>query len=144
MDHITIHAHRLAIRGVLDKVKKGAFLLEPIFEQDMYWPVAFQSELIKSIILRIPLSPFYMAHTSVNECKVLVGFNRLKLINDFINNGFTLKRPNNEDLNGKHFGKLIPKYQNRLEDHEVIVNILTSDCSITDLRYIYDSVTYYK
>ena len=100
--------------------------MNPDFQRDFIWPEDKQSKLIESVIMRIPLPVFYMAEDSEGRMVVVDGLQRLSTFSQFVNGDLRLRLPDREELNGKKFSDLSPKFQNRIEDCNLIFYIIDS------------------
>lgn len=118
-DHRTIH-------DVIRRIDKGAYVMDPDFQRDFIWPEDKQSELIESVIMRIPLPVFYMAEDHEGRMIVVDGLQRLTTFQRFVSDDLRLKLPNRTALNGRRFSDLPPKLQNRVEDFNLIFYIMDS------------------
>lgn len=76
--------------------------------------------------MRIPLPVFYLAEDDDGNSIVVDGLQRISTLNRFLNNDFSLRLLDREELNGKKFDDLPVKLQNRLEDCTLTVYILDS------------------
>jgi hypothetical protein len=74
--------------------------------------------------MRIPLPVFYLAEDQLGRMVVVDGLQRLSTFQRFVNNELRLKLPEQAELNGKRFGELSPKLQNRIEDCSLVLYII--------------------
>lgn len=65
--------------------------LAPDFQRGFVWDYARKSQLIESLMLRIPVPAFYLAETEDGRYQVVDGLQRLSTITQFLNNEFPLK-----------------------------------------------------
>ena len=117
--------HR-TVRDVLHRIDQGRYVMNPDFQRDFIWPEDKQSKLIESVIMRIPLPVFYMAEDSEGRMVVVDGLQRLSTFKRFSDGDLKLRLPDRLELNGKAFSDLPPKYQNRVEDCNLIFYIIDS------------------
>lgn len=71
--------------SVLDQIKNGMIWLQPAFQRNFVWNATRQSQLIESILLRIPLPAFYLDATSNSRSQVMDGLQRLSTLDAFCN-----------------------------------------------------------
>ena len=126
LDELLIRDDRRAVQDVLRRIDEGRYVMNPDFQRDFIWAEDKQSKLIESVIMRIPLPVFYTAEDQQGRMVVVDGLQRLSTFRNFVNNRLRLRLPDREDLNGKLFSDLPPKYQNRIEDCNLIFYIIDS------------------
>ncbi|MEO5355908.1 MAG: DUF262 domain-containing protein [Nitrospirae bacterium YQR-1] len=128
IDNILIRTQSRTVYDVLRRIKAGQFILNPDFQRDFVWEVDKQSKLIESVLMRIPLPVLYLAEREDGMTVVVDGLQRLTTFYRFHNNEFSLKGlvDPRKNLNGKTFAALHPKFQNRIEDTNLILYIIDS------------------
>ena len=126
LDEILIRNDHRTVHDVLRRIQKGQYVMNPDFQRDFIWSDEKQSKLIESVIMRIPLPVFYTAEDREGRMIVVDGLQRLSTFQRFLNNQSTLKLPDREELHGKRFKDLLPKFQNRIEDCNLVFYILDS------------------
>ena len=126
LDELMIRADYRTVHGVLRRIDRGTYVMNPDFQRDFIWPEDKQSKLIESVIMRIPLPVFYMAEDSEGRMIVVDGLQRLSTFKKFVDGELTLRLPDREELNGKQFSDLSIKLQNRIEDCNLIFYIIDS------------------
>ena len=126
LDDLLIRDDRRTVHDVLRRIDRGTYVMNPDFQRDFIWPEDKQSKLIESVIMRIPLPVFYMAEDREGRMVVVDGLQRLSTFSQFVKDGLRLRLPDREELNGKRFSDLPPKFQNRIEDCNLIFYIIDS------------------
>ena len=126
LDELLIRDDRRTVYGVLRRIRSGTYVMNPDFQRDFIWPEDKQSKLIESVIMRIPLPVFYMAENSDGRMVVVDGLQRLFTFKQFVDGELKLRLPDRDELNGKRFSDLPAKFQNRIEDCNLIFYILDS------------------
>ena len=126
LDDLLIRDDRRTVQDVLRRIDHGRYVMNPDFQRDFIWPEDKQSKLIESVIMRIPLPVFYMAEDDEGRMVVVDGLQRLSTFSQFTNDELKLRLPDREELNGKRFSDLTPKFQNRIEDCNLIFYIIDS------------------
>ena len=90
--------------------------LDPDFEREFVWDENRQTQLIESVLARIPLPAFYLSEENEEQTIVIDGQQRLTTIFRFIEGELVLRGlyllP---ELNGKRFSDLEGKLQRRFE-----------------------------
>lgn len=99
--------------------------LSPDYQRNFVWTSKQKSRLIESILIKIPLPIFYLDARDEDKWIVVDGLQRLTSIFLFMDDKFKLT--NLEfltELNGKKFTKLDRKYQRRIEDFQLLCNLV--------------------
>lgn len=126
LDEMLIRNDHRTVRDVLYRIDEGRYVMDPDFQRDFIWPEDKQSKLIESVVMRIPLPVFYMAEDSEGRMIVVDGLQRLSTFKRFSGGELKLRLPDRPELDGKGFADLSPKYQNRVEDCNLIFYIIDS------------------
>jgi len=126
LDELLIRNDHRTVHEVLRRINQGRYVMNPDFQRDFIWPEDKQSKLIESVIMRIPLPVFYTAEDRQGRMIVVDGLQRLSTFRNFVGNQLKLRLPDREELNGKLFSDLPPKFQNRIEDCNLIFYIIDS------------------
>ena len=108
----------LSIFQVLRKIDKKEILLNPDFQRAFVWDLRRQSQLIESILIRIPLPAFYIDATNNLEWNVVDGLQRLTTLYNFCRKqSFVLSGLQFlTELNGMRFDSLPPQFKVLIED----------------------------
>ncbi len=130
IDTLLIRNEQRTVFEIVRRIDAGGYIMDPEFQRDFVWEPDRQSKLIESVVMRIPLPVFYLAENDEGEIIVVDGLQRLTTFQNFLNNRFKLKLPEQALLNGKRFQDLSPKLQNRIEDCNLILYIL--DANVPD------------
>ena len=126
LDDVLIRNDHRTVHDVLRRIQQGQYVMDPDFQRDFIWPEDKQSKLIESVIMRIPLPVFYTAEDDEGKTIVVDGLQRLSTFQRFVENKLDLSLPEREELDGKQFSELPPKFQNRIEDCNLIFYIIDS------------------
>ena len=137
---VLIRHETRTIHETIRRIKQGNYVMDPDFQRDFIWKEDKQSKLIESVIMRIPLPVFYLAEDDEGRMVVVDGLQRLSTFKRFVEDGFRLKLPNRDDLNGKQFSELPPIFQNRIEDCNLILYIMDSQVPERARLDIFDRV----
>lgn len=86
-DPSTLHVqtHTDPVFSILERIRKGMIWLQPAFQRNFVWDTVRQSQLIESILLRIPLPAFYLDATDSYRSQVMDGLQRLSTLDAFCN-----------------------------------------------------------
>jgi len=71
--------------SVLHQIQQGMILLQPDFQRNFVWNTKRQSQLIESILMRIPLPAFYLDASPEGRLQVMDGLQRLSTLDAFCN-----------------------------------------------------------
>ena len=126
LDELLIRNDHRTVHEVLRRINQGRYVMDPDFQRDFIWPEDKQSKLIESVIMRIPLPVFYTAEDREGRMIVVDGLQRLSTFRKFVNDDLKLRLPDRDELNGKRFSDLPPRFQNRIEDCNLIFYIIDS------------------
>ncbi|HDR2408772.1 MULTISPECIES: DUF262 domain-containing protein [Enterobacter cloacae complex] len=83
-DSISIKTKVISLDTVLRRIKTKTIVLSPDFQREEVWDHKRKSQLIESMILRIPLPMFYVAEDNAGVWEVVDGLQRLSTIRDFV------------------------------------------------------------
>ena len=140
LDELLIRDDRRTVQDVLRRIDQQRYVMDPDFQRDFIWSNYKQSKLIESVIMRIPLPVFYTAEDREGRMVVVDGLQRLSTFRAFVNDDLKLRLPDREELNGKRFSELPPKFQNRIEDCNLIFYIIDSKAPERARLDIFDRV----
>ena len=126
LDEMLIRSDNRAVHDVIRRIGQGRFVMDPDFQRDFIWPEDKQSKLIESVLMRIPLPVFYLAEDVEGGMVIVDGLQRLSTFDRFLKDKLKLRLADRSDLNGKTFSELHPKFQNRVEDCNLIFYIIDS------------------
>ena len=124
IDDLLIRHENRTIHDVTRRIDQGSYVMDPDFQRDFIWPEDKQSKLIESVIMRIPLTVFYMAEDDEGRMVVVDGLQRLSTFSRFVRNELKLHLPDRNALHHKRFSDLESKLQNRVEDCNLIFYII--------------------
>lgn len=134
-DDISITSKVFVLENVLRRIKNDTIRLSPDFQRNFVWNKKRKSQLIESMVLRIPLPMFYVSENRDGVWEVVDGLQRLSTIRDFVlgpeedGKGDRLSNLEfwNDTLKGKDFFTL----SNNEKFARVVNNIMESQLSFT-------------
>jgi len=139
-DDISINSKVVSLDHLLRRIKNNRIRLIPPFQRKSVWDDTRKSRLIESMMLKIPLSMFYVSSDKNDNWDVVDGLQRITTIKEFIlgnyndekerydENGFKLKKLEFwEKLNGKSYDDLPGKLYNNIADTELSFTIINPD-----------------
>lgn len=115
--------------------------LDPDFQRESVWKKNKKSELIESILMKIPIPVFYFYRTNEGTVQVVDGRQRIETIISFMNNKFSLAPVSIiKDIEGKKFKDLQPSQQRTIEDYSVDVYLIQPPTPEEVMLDIFDRV----
>lgn len=119
---IDIENKALTIDSILKKIKYDELELDSSFQRKAgLWTVKQKSQLIESLLLKIPLPTFYFDASNDEKWQIIDGLQRISTLKEFAVDQ-TLSLTGMEflkDLNGSKYDKLPRSLQRRLEETNV-------------------------
>lgn len=144
-EDISISTNAMSMDFVIRRLMQDYIILNPDFQRHEVWSQEKKSQLIESIMLKIPLPMFYMQSDEDGVFTVVDGLQRLSTIRDFVL-GHDYMNLRNEDgsrreefrgmgfklkglefwseYEGKQFYQLPPKLQNRILEAQFQVTVI--------------------
>ncbi|GBF76351.1 hypothetical protein PA598K_04814 [Paenibacillus sp. 598K] len=122
---IKVEREQYSIYELKRKFSKELIILDPEFQRKYVWGTQQQSELIESVLMGIPLPLFYLNETKDGKLVVVDGLQRLTTFFKFLDNEFKLqdlKILNN--INDCYFSQLGEAFQSKLEDYQIIAQVI--------------------
>lgn len=144
-EDISIVTNQMAMDGLIRRFLQNSIILNPDFQRNQVWDIKKKSQLIESLMLKIPLPMFYVQSDEDGILTVVDGLQRLSTIRDFVlgedymnlkkddgtrreelrGMGFKLKGLEFwSEYEGKQFYQLPPKLQNRILEAQVQVTVI--------------------
>ena len=144
-EDISIVTNQMAMDGLVRRFLQGSIVLNPDFQRNEVWDPKKKSQLIESLMLKIPLPMFYVQSDEDGILTVVDGLQRLSTIRDFVlgedylnlkkddgtrreefrGMGFKLKGLEFwSEYEGKQFYQLPPKLQTRILEAQVQVTVI--------------------
>ena len=137
-EDISIDKKPMVMDAIIRRFKQGTIIMHPDFQREEVWSRETKSRLIESLLLRIPITMFYVSADEEGKLTVVDGLQRLSAIRDFF-----LKedyKPTNAkalgdgmrlqglefltDYEGKTFNELPISMQNRINETEFTFTII--------------------
>lgn len=123
---IRVHTERKTIDLIIRRYIHGEIDLAPDFQRRArLWPLYRRSQLIESLLLKIPLPVFYVAADQSDHWAVVDGLQRITTIVDFLNNDFALSGLEYlSNLENCLYSDLDRAMKRRIEETELVINII--------------------
>ncbi len=138
-EEISIDTKPVTMETCLRRLEQGTLKLNPDFQRQEVWTEEKKSQLIESLMLKIPLPMFYVSSDEKSNLTVVDGLQRLSTIRDFVlgkkyletkktehkGNGFRLKNLEFwKDFEGKCLNELPTHIYNRIIETEFTFTII--------------------
>ena len=124
---IRVEPKVMVISLLLERIRRGEIDLSPAFQRKAgIWKDRQKSQLIESLLIRIPLPAFYMDGGDENCWLVVDGLQRLSTMKSFVLDQ-SLRLTGMEflkDYNGKTFDQLPRNLQRRIQETQVTVFLI--------------------
>jgi len=101
-EEISIDTKTVPMETCLRRLQQGTIKLNPDFQRAEVWTLEKKSQLIESLMLRIPLPMFYVSADEKNNYTVVDGLQRLSTIRSFVL-GDQYLAERKEELKGQGF-----------------------------------------
>ena len=119
---IDIKMDKLTLDSIIKRIKNNELEFEAAFQRKSgLWGVVQKSQLIESILLKIPLPAFYFDATDDDKWLIIDGLQRISTIKEFVvENKLKLKGLEfMTDLEGMKFSQLPRSLQRRIEETNI-------------------------
>jgi hypothetical protein len=138
-DQISINSKVISMETCLRRLTQNTINLNPDFQRQEVWTPEKKSQLIESLMLKIPLPMFYVSSDEQGNFTVVDGLQRLSTIRDFVLGQSYLNSRNESDrgkgfslerlefwtkFNGETFDDLPIHLQNRILETEFSFTII--------------------
>lgn len=124
---IDIKTKTMSLDNIIKRLREGEIDMAPDFQrQGNLWPTEKQSQLIESILIKLPLPAFYFDGSDDNKWLVVDGLQRLSAIKNFVVDkkmalsGLEFLKK----LEGFKFDDLPRAYQRQIEEAEIMAYII--------------------
>lgn len=139
---ISISTKILSVETIVRRLNQGTLILNPDFQRAEVWTHQAKSQLIESLMLRIPIPMIYLSSDENNNFMVVDGLQRLSAIRDFLIPNLNTKVVDKEHIdpntklyildgleffreyNGRTVEGLPFEYYNRIMETEITATII--------------------
>lgn len=83
-EDISIDKKPMMMDAIIRRFKQGTIIMHPDFQREEVWSRETKSRLIESLLLRIPITMFYVSADEEGKLTVVDGLQRLSAIRDFV------------------------------------------------------------
>lgn len=126
-NQIMIQQKPISISGIIDRIEHNEINLDTDFQRKRsLWDDITKSQFIESLMIRIPIPPFYFDGTDDESWLVIDGLQRLSTLKEFIiDKKLTLTGLEYfSDYNGCHYDELPRSYIRRIDETQLSLYIL--------------------
>ncbi|WP_252235875.1 DUF262 domain-containing protein [Clostridium sp. ZS1] len=121
--------------------RRNQIILDSDFQREVVWYSKQKSELIESVLMGLPIPIMYLYEDKFANLVVVDGRQRLTAFFEFLDEEFELTGLKIlKKLNGKKFGQLDPVYQSKLEDYQLITQIIKPPTPDSVIFNVFDRV----
>ena len=83
-EDISIDKKPMMMDAIIRRFKQGTIIMHPDFQREEVWSRETKSRLIESLLLKIPITMFYVSGDEEGKLTVVDGLQRLSAIRDFV------------------------------------------------------------
>ena len=125
-EKIRISTRNIVIEQLISRIHHEEIDLSPDFQRLWgIWKIDRKSQLIESLLLRIPLPVFYVASDEKENWLVVDGLQRMSTIYEYVTNEFSLKSLEYlYKLNKSRYDDLPRALQRRIGETQLVVNVI--------------------
>ncbi|MBO0526479.1 DUF262 domain-containing protein [Clostridium botulinum] len=121
--------------------KRNQIILDSDFQREKVWNRKQQSELIESVLMGLPIPIMYLSEDKFGNLIVVDGRQRLTAFFEFLDNKFELTELKIlNKLSNKKFDEIEPIYQSKIEDYQLITQIIKPPTPDTVKFHVFDRV----
>ena len=121
--------------------RRNQIILDSDFQREVVWKIKQKSELIESVLMGLPIPIMYLYEDKFANLVVVDGRQRLTAFFEFLDERFELTGLKIlKKLNGKKFCELDPVYQSKLEDYQLITQIIKPPTPDSVIFNVFDRV----
>lgn len=125
----------------LNSDRRNQIILDSDFQREAVWKVNQQSELIESVLMGLPIPVMYFYEDKLANLVVVDGRQRLTAFFEFLDDRYELTELKIlRNITGKKFSQLDPIYQSKLEDYQLITQIIKPPTPDSVIFHIFDRV----
>lgn len=121
--------------------RRNQIILDSDFQREAVWGNKQKSELIESVLMGLPIPVMYLFEDKYGNLIVVDGRQRLTAFFEFLDNKFALSELKIlKSLSNKKFDEIDPIYQSKIEDYQLITQIIKPPTPDSVTFHIFDRV----
>ena len=122
-EEVRIGTTYINVEQLVSQIRNGKIYWDSDVQRAFAWQPEYQSRLIESVLLRIPIPVFYVAAGENNNWSVVDGVQRLSAIYSYVTDEFPLNRLEYfVQFNGKRYSDLPRAMQRRIGETQLTVH----------------------
>lgn len=126
---------------IFNEDRRNQIILDSDFQREAVWKIKQKSELIESVLMGLPIPIMYLYEDKFANLVVVDGRQRLTAFFEFLDEKYELTGLKIlKNLNGKKFSNLDPVYQSKLEDYQLITQIIKPPTPDSVIFNVFDRV----
>ncbi|RYJ38930.1 DUF262 domain containing protein [Flavobacterium anhuiense] len=138
-DELDIKEVHMQVVTLLRRNEQDKIVIPP-FQRNQVWKQQQKSRFIESLILNIPIPPFYISQDLEGKMIIVDGLQRSSAIFDFLKGKYALVGLEAlPSLNGKYYSEL-GELQARIEDRELLLYILKPSVPLSIVYDIFNRI----
>lgn len=138
-EELDIKEAHMQVVTLLRRKEQDKIVIPP-FQRNQVWKPQQKSRFIESLILNIPIPPFYISQDLDGKMIIVDGLQRSSAIFDFLNGDYALVGLEALPLlNGKYYSEL-GELQARIEDRELLLYILKPSVPMSIVYDIFNRI----
>mgnify|MGYP003289583353 CR=1 FL=1 len=102
-EEISIDTKPITMETLMRRLQQGTIILNPDFQRNEVWDSERKSQLIESLLLKIPIPMFYVSSDEKSNWTVVDGLQRISTLRDFVLGKYYLENPQ-ANANKKGYG----------------------------------------
>lgn len=139
-EELDIKESHMQVITLLRRKEQGKIEIPP-FQRNQVWKPQQKSKFIESLILNIPIPPFYISQDLEGKMIIVDGLQRSSSIFDYLDNKYALVGLDALPLlNGKYYSELDNELQARIEDRELLLYILKPSVPMSIVYDIFNRI----
>lgn len=139
-EELDIKESHMQVVSLVRKKEQGKIVV-PDFQRNQVWKPQQKSRFIESLILNIPVPPFYISQDIEGKMIIVDGLQRSSSILDFLSNKYKLVGLEAlPTLNGKSYNELDDELKARIEDRELLLYVLKPSVPLSIVYDIFNRI----
>ena len=139
-EELDIKESHMQVVSLVRKKEQGKIVV-PDFQRNQVWKPQQKSRFIESLILNIPVPPFYISQDIEGKMIIVDGLQRSSAILDFLSNKYKLVGLEAlPTLNGKSYNELDNELKARIEDRELLLYVLKPSVPLSIVYDIFNRI----
>jgi len=141
-EEVDIREDHMSVFEWLRKIQQGKLILDPEFQRKLVWSADQKSKFVESVLLNIPLPPFYVNQNIEGKYIIVDGLQRTDTLQSFAReDGFKLQNLQVlKKLNDLGFKDLDASLQTKIEDKQLFLYVIKPSVPIPMVYDIFNRI----